>query len=186
MKTPFPSVFVEYRPLARRLAHRLFLRARRSVPEEDLEAAALVGLWDAWKRFLPDKRKSFRSYAAVKMTFAMQDWLREADYLPRTLRKQHPDRRLGSIEEETTNDYGPLMLKDLIDDGRFAEEREDEVLAERCDRLRRGLKWRTRIMLRLYFDMGWLMQDIAEAFSLSESSVSVILKETFALMRERR
>ncbi len=40
-------------------------------------------------------------------------------------------------------------------------------------------------MLRLYFDHDWLMQEVGAAFSISESQVSQVFKQTFADLRDR-
>ncbi len=94
----FTAVEKRYRPLARLMAHRLYRRTPGTVPEDDLEAAALTGLWEAWQRFTPERRVSFATFCRYRMLGAMRDWLRQADHLTHTQRRREPSHQLDSLQ----------------------------------------------------------------------------------------
>lgn len=57
-----------------------------SVSKEDLKSFGLLGLFDALKKFEPDRNLKFDTYASFRVRGAIIDGLRKEDWLPRSLR----------------------------------------------------------------------------------------------------
>ena len=78
---------VEYAPLVKRIAYHMMARLPSSVQVDDLIQAGLIGLMDAVNNFDGTQGAQFESYAVQRIRGAMLDELREADWLPRNVRK---------------------------------------------------------------------------------------------------
>lgn len=57
-----------------------------NVSKEDLKSFGLLGLFDALKKFEPDRNLKFDTYASFRVKGAIIDGLRKEDWLPRSLR----------------------------------------------------------------------------------------------------
>jgi RNA polymerase sigma factor for flagellar operon FliA len=79
-----------YGPLVKYLAHRLACRLSASIGLEDLISAGALGLIDAIKTYDPTQAASFKTYAKCRIQGAMRDYVRERDWVPRSVRqKEH-------------------------------------------------------------------------------------------------
>lgn len=58
------------------------------VSREELESFALMGLFDALKKFEPDRELKFDTYASFRIRGSIIDGLRKEDWLPRLLREK--------------------------------------------------------------------------------------------------
>ena len=77
----------EYAPLVKRIAHHLMLRLPSSVAVEDIIQAGMIGLLDAARRYDELRGAQFETFAAQRIRGAMLDELRQADWMPRSLRR---------------------------------------------------------------------------------------------------
>jgi RNA polymerase sigma factor for flagellar operon FliA len=73
-------------PLVRMIAERLVRRLPEHVRIGDLKGAGTIGLIQAVDRFDPSLGVPFRAYAEFRIHGAMIDELREADWVPRSVR----------------------------------------------------------------------------------------------------
>jgi hypothetical protein len=78
-----------FAPLVRRIACHLLARLPASVQLDDLVQNGMLGLLDAMGRFEAGLGSRFETYAAQRVRGAMLDGLRENDWLPRSLRRNH-------------------------------------------------------------------------------------------------
>jgi RNA polymerase sigma factor for flagellar operon FliA len=79
-----------YGPLVKYLAHRLAGRLSASIALEDLISAGALGLLEAIKQYDPTRAASFKTYAECRIQEAMLDYVREWDWVPRSVRqKEH-------------------------------------------------------------------------------------------------
>lgn len=78
----------EYLPMVRFVARNIHRRIPKNLDIEDLYAAGLLGLWDAYAKFNPSKSVRFASYAQFRVRGAILDSLRADDWAPRTLRSK--------------------------------------------------------------------------------------------------
>ena len=77
----------QYAPLVKRLAHQLMTRLPYSVQIDDIIQAGMIGLLDAASRYDDLHGAQFETYATQRIRGAMLDELRQADWLPRSLRR---------------------------------------------------------------------------------------------------
>jgi RNA polymerase sigma factor for flagellar operon FliA len=77
----------EYAPLVKRIAHHLMLRLPSSVAVEDIIQAGMIGLLDAAGRYDEFRGAQFETFAAQRIRGSMLDELRQADWMPRSLRR---------------------------------------------------------------------------------------------------
>lgn len=77
----------EYAPLVKRIAHQMMAKLPYSVQIDDIIQAGMMGLLDAASRYDEIHGAQFETYASQRIRGAMLDELREADWLPRSLRR---------------------------------------------------------------------------------------------------
>jgi RNA polymerase sigma factor for flagellar operon FliA len=77
----------EYAPLVKRIAHHLMLRLPSSVAVDDIIQAGMIGLLEAAGRYDELRGAQFETFAAQRIRGAMLDELRQADWMPRSLRR---------------------------------------------------------------------------------------------------
>jgi RNA polymerase sigma factor for flagellar operon FliA len=77
----------EYAPLVKRIAHQMMVKLPYSVQIDDIIQAGMMGLLDAASRYDEFHGAQFETYATQRIRGAMLDELREADWLPRSLRR---------------------------------------------------------------------------------------------------
>lgn len=77
----------EYAPLVKRIAHQMMVKLPYSVQVDDIIQAGMMGLLDAASRYDEFHGAQFETYATQRIRGAMLDELREADWLPRSLRR---------------------------------------------------------------------------------------------------
>lgn len=80
-------LMVSYAPLVKRLAYQMMSRLPASVEVEDLIQNGMMGLLDAINRFEEGMGAQFETYAVQRIRGAMLDGLREADWAPRSTRR---------------------------------------------------------------------------------------------------
>lgn len=81
-------LMIEHLSTVRYLARRIHERLPQHVEIDDLVAAGVLGLIDAFRKFDPDKKVQFRSYAQFRIRGAILDSLRTLDWSPRDLRRK--------------------------------------------------------------------------------------------------
>ena len=77
----------EHAHLVKRLAHQMMTKLPYSVQIDDIIQAGMMGLLDAASRYDEFHGAQFETYATQRIRGAMLDELREADWLPRSLRR---------------------------------------------------------------------------------------------------
>jgi len=94
----------EFRPLVRRIAHYMMARLPASVELDDIMQAGMMGLLDAVDRYQGALGAQFESYAAQRIRGAILDELRQADWLPRSARRNM--RRIEQAVNALEQRYG--------------------------------------------------------------------------------
>lgn len=127
------QLFVQYQPIAKQIALGFARRLPRTVLPEDVEAAAMVGLWDAVTRSA--EHDGFEWYVRTRVRGAIIDELRRQDWLPRRARKRNPELGVCSLDAfESTDAISSLSVQP---DAEQAIERKERaaILSERLARL---------------------------------------------------
>jgi RNA polymerase sigma factor for flagellar operon FliA len=97
-------IVIEYLPLARAIAIRVFKNLQVNVDLDDLIHASVLGLLDAATKFNPNKKVAFPSYAKHHIKGAIIDSLRRLDWASRDLRRRHKQ-----VEAATRDLQGTLQ-----------------------------------------------------------------------------
>ncbi len=82
---------IEFTPLVKRIAYHMMTKLPASVQVDDLIQVGMIGLLDAINRYEGSYGRQFESYASQRIRGSILDELREADWLPRSLRKKMRD-----------------------------------------------------------------------------------------------
>ncbi|MBY0264993.1 MAG: RNA polymerase sigma factor FliA [Burkholderiales bacterium] len=77
----------KFAPLVKRIAHHMMASLPSSVEIDDMIQSGMIGLLDAARRYTETEGAQFETYAVQRIRGAMLDSLRQADWLPRSLRQ---------------------------------------------------------------------------------------------------
>lgn len=143
-----------YAPLVKRIAYQMMAKLPASVCMDDMIQAGMIGLLDALDRYEDTQGAQFETYAAQRIRGAMLDELREADTMPRAVRRSMRkvetavsklEQRLGRApaEQEIASELEvPLEeYQHTLQEARghqlvyledFAEDEEDSFLDKHC------------------------------------------------------
>lgn len=94
----------EYAPLVKRIANHMMVKLPASVNVDDLIQAGLIGLLDAAGSFDPAQNVPFERFCGQRIRGAMLDELRQIDWLPRSVRRNH--RRIETAIAELEQKLG--------------------------------------------------------------------------------
>lgn len=83
------AVILQHLPLVKAIAVRVHENLPVHVDLDDLVHAGILGLFDAVKKYNPDKQVAFSSYAKHRIKGAILDSLRQLDWASRDLRRRH-------------------------------------------------------------------------------------------------
>ncbi len=121
----------QFAPLVKRIAYHFMTRVPASVDVNDLIQAGMIGLMEAAYNFDASQGAQFETYATQRVRGAMLDELRDADWMPRSSRKNlrnientiHKlEHRLGHAptEQDIAREMGlPLAdYQQMLDDAR--------------------------------------------------------------------
>lgn len=91
----------QFSPLVRRIAHYMMAKLPASVQLDDIVQAGMIGLLDAINRYQGSLGAQFETYASQRIRGAILDELRQADWLPRSVRKnmRRIDAVISSLEQ---------------------------------------------------------------------------------------
>ncbi len=99
LKTLRDRLVINYSPLVRYVAGRVYARAVDPLEAEDVVSWGMFGLLEAIDTYDPGRRTKFESYAISKIRWAILDELRKLDPLSRQARRQarEVERARGSL-----------------------------------------------------------------------------------------
>ena len=98
---------VEFTPLVKRIAYHMMAKLPASVQVDDLIQAGMIGLLDAINRYEGSYGRQFESYASQRIRGSILDELREADWLPRSMRKKMRDLETSMRKLEQNLGHSP-------------------------------------------------------------------------------
>ncbi len=78
----------QYAPLVKYVAGKVAMGMPNNVEFDDLVGFGVFGLFDAIKKFDPDKHVKFKTYAVTRIRGAIFDELRSIDWVPRSVRQK--------------------------------------------------------------------------------------------------
>jgi RNA polymerase sigma factor for flagellar operon FliA len=91
----------QYAPLVKRIAHHMMAKLPASVEIDDVIQTGMLGLLDAVNRYEDTHGAQFETYAAQRIRGAILDGLRQADWLPRSFRRdlRRIEAAVGKLEQ---------------------------------------------------------------------------------------
>lgn len=171
------DLFAQHRDMARSVAYGMAAKLPRSVAREDLEQAALIGLFKWCTAHPDDSHPGWRGGLITRMRGAILDWLRREDYLTRG------ERARGDLQvlhlEDVSSDDGPAwqdMLGQVQDPNEYA----------RVDALRAidaAMPARLRNLVVETFALGTSQAELACELGISEPRVNQLLVQAKDAMR---
>jgi RNA polymerase sigma factor for flagellar operon FliA len=90
------KIIKDFLPCVKYAAYRLSWRLPPHLTTDDLISAGLIGLMDAFNKFVEGKAK-FKTYAELRIKGAMLDELRATDWIPRSMKE-----KLRTIDDTIT------------------------------------------------------------------------------------
>ena len=101
------QLILDHLPLVKGIALRVHEYLPAHVDLDDLVHAGVLGLFDAAKKYNPDKKVMFKSYAQHRIRGAMLDSLREFDWVSRDQRRRHKQVEAATHELSTSLQRNP-------------------------------------------------------------------------------
>ena len=119
----------QYAPLVKYVAGKVAMGMPHNVEFDDLVGFGVFGLFDAIKKFDPDKHVKFKTYAVTRIRGAIFDELRSIDWVPRSVRQKTreiedtihrlesslgraaSDQEIADEMRMTTKDFQKTMMK---------------------------------------------------------------------------
>lgn len=98
------AIVNELAPLVKRISYHFMAKLPASVEVDDLIQAGLIGLLDAAKNFDDTQGAQFETYAIQRIRGSILDELRQADWLPRNVRKNL--RKIESAVSQLEQQFG--------------------------------------------------------------------------------
>lgn len=183
------AMVLQMRPMAHKLAWRV-AHAMRIVPlvsVEDLEQEAMLGVLVAAERWVAE-RGAWPTYAYIRAMGAIKDYLRSISFGGRGHWREFLVTSLDGARI-IDGEEGLTLLDTLASDERPLADLPDPRLPERlAAALRTHLTVDQRTAVALYHEEGLTMGEVGEAMGVSESMVSLYLRQvrqrlTFANVR---
>lgn len=161
-----------------------------SIDVNDLVAAGVIAMCKVvLVKFDPSRKVKLTTYMQQGISGAMNDYLREIDWVPRVARERQAKGLehvpgVGSIDKvvvegETRNITRGDGLADRHDQFADVDDRDN------FKRLLIGLLPATRLILTLYHVEEMTMKQIGKVVGLSESRVSQMVSQAYAILRAK-
>ena len=169
----FPAEIIDLRPMILKLALTISRRHSR-IDADDLIQCGIIAAMDCLRRFDASRGVPFSKFAAIRIYGAMKDEQRKSYLLSGSDR----NRTEYPHELDYRETAAPIFST-------FDPEPEWELIEEISLRLRNSLGERQSAIVAEYLFLGTPQKVIAEKYSISPSSVSVVVQRAFRILRER-
>ncbi|MCX6112496.1 MAG: FliA/WhiG family RNA polymerase sigma factor [Proteobacteria bacterium] len=80
------QIIMEFSPLIKYLAHKVVAKSKYSVEVDEMVSYGVLGLIDAISKYDKSHDNTFKTYAEFRIRGAMLDYLRDQDFVPRSVR----------------------------------------------------------------------------------------------------
>jgi RNA polymerase sigma factor (sigma-70 family) len=147
------------------LAEKIALSRKKKLSHvsfEELKSAAYLGLVEAATNYNPDQNDCFPAFAIWRIIGAVRDYLREISWGPRS----RPSKAFDIEKHEDRMSY-----------------RQPDFYVAYFEELITSLSMINKNILRLYYQEGMKIQEIASGMGVHQSRVSQILSESRSQLR---
>lgn len=118
-----------YLPLVDYHVQRISVGLPRNINKEELKSHGIIGLYDALKKFDPNRDLKFDTYASFRIRGSIIDGLRQEDWLPRSLRER--SKKVEGTIEKLEQAYGRYVTaKEVADELQLTEDEVLQVVSE--------------------------------------------------------
>jgi RNA polymerase sigma factor FliA len=118
-----------YLPLVNYHVQRISVGLPKSVNKDELRSLGMLGLYDALKKFEPERDLKFDTYASFRIRGAILDGLRREDWLPRSLREK-TKKVEAAIEKLEQENLRSVSAKEVAEELGFSENEVTTVMSE--------------------------------------------------------
>ncbi|MBH0167757.1 FliA/WhiG family RNA polymerase sigma factor [Fictibacillus sp. 18YEL24] len=118
-----------YLPLVNYHVQRISVGLPKSVNKDELRSLGMLGLYDALKKFEPERDLKFDTYASFRIRGAILDGLRREDWLPRSLREK-TKKVEAAIERLEQENLRSVSSKEVADELGYSENEVTTVMSE--------------------------------------------------------
>jgi len=101
------DLITEYAPLVKRIAEQIKHKCPPSVDLDDLIQSGIIGLLQAHQNYLEDKGASFKTYASLKIRYAVYEGLRNSSGVTRDI-AQYTKQINATVNKIEQSDNSPL------------------------------------------------------------------------------
>jgi RNA polymerase sigma factor FliA len=108
----FQDLIRNHLPLVRSIVARMKRKLPSTVETEDLHSIGLTGLVAAARNYEPSQERTFAAYAAIRISGAILDELRRADWMSRASRSKA--RRFNSAISKLEQEHGGNISQDSL------------------------------------------------------------------------
>ncbi len=123
------ELFETYLPLVKSIVARIKINLPPHIDEQDLNSVGITGLINALKKYDPVQKKSFGSYAAMRIRGAILDELRRMDWMPRNARTNF--KKLRKTIEELEQKLGrPAKEEEIRAEMGLSPKEYEQLMAE--------------------------------------------------------
>jgi RNA polymerase sigma factor for flagellar operon FliA len=118
-----------YMPLVNYHVQRISVGLPKSVNKDELRSLGMLGLYDALKKFEPERDLKFDTYASFRIRGAILDGLRREDWLPRSMREKTKkvEAAIEKLEQQNLRSVTPREVAEEIG---FTETEVTTVMSE--------------------------------------------------------
>jgi RNA polymerase sigma factor for flagellar operon FliA len=118
-----------YMPLVNYHVQRISVGLPKSVNKDELRSLGMLGLYDALKKFEPERDLKFDTYASFRIRGAILDGLRREDWLPRSMREKTKkvEAAIEKLEQQNLRSVSP---KEVAQEIGFTENEVTTVMSE--------------------------------------------------------
>ncbi|WNB90378.1 FliA/WhiG family RNA polymerase sigma factor [Bacillus sp. NEB1478] len=118
-----------YMPLVNYHVQRISVGLPKSVNKDELRSLGMLGLYDALKKFEPERDLKFDTYASFRIRGAILDGLRREDWLPRSMREKTKkvEAAIERLEQQNLRTVSP---KEVAEEIGFTENEVTSVMSE--------------------------------------------------------
>ncbi|MCM3717134.1 FliA/WhiG family RNA polymerase sigma factor [Fictibacillus phosphorivorans] len=118
-----------YLPLVNYHVQRISVGLPKSVNKDELRSLGMLGLYDALKKFEPERDLKFDTYASFRIRGAILDGLRREDWLPRSLREK-TKKVEAAIEKLEQENLRSVSAKEVAEELSLSENDVTTVMSE--------------------------------------------------------
>lgn len=175
---------IEYAPLVKRIASRMAFKYGSLVEYEDLVQVGMIGLLDAYDKYVVTKDCSFRTYAGKRIVGSIMDELRKLDHLSR------PDRQ--AVKNGGRLDVDICYLEDYLcgSEDNIADDRDNPLdVLIRKDMLSKALSridsmtGQVKKVMQMHYHEGMSLKDISLELGVTISAVSQSRTRAIAILK---